>query len=219
MKREPYQLHSTTPTALDRMREHTEPYNTPILGVTIRVLPGVWSPAYDWSGQFYAENLPEVSERAVLEIGCGTGLISVFAGLGGARTVMAVDVNAAAVECARQNFELHELAQCQSRVSDMFTNVDEKYDVIIFNAPYHGCKPGDLLERACADEGYQSLRTFFEKAREHLNDAGIISIGFSESGDLVLFHQLAAQANLSIIRTLSDSREGYNCMIFDMVPI
>lgn len=218
MPKEPYHLHSTTPSALDKMRQHHQPYEVFVLGVPIRVLPGVWSPAYDWSGLYYAENLPAVAERDVLEVGCGSGVVSVFVARAGARRVVAVDVNPAAVECTRQNFQSLGLdARAESRVSDVFANIHDSFDVMIFNAPYHGCKPADLLERACADEDYRSLRTFLSEAKNHLKPGGLVSVGFSESGDLALLYQLISLAKFKIVRSISDWREDYNCMIFDML--
>ena len=41
--------------------------------LAIVVLPHVWSPAYDWSSAFYADNLPDLQNRDFLEIGCGHG--------------------------------------------------------------------------------------------------------------------------------------------------
>ena len=217
MNKQPYHLHSTTSPALEKMRAHRDSYETTVLGVPILVNPGVWSPAYDWSGLYYGENLPPVRGKDVLEVGCGSGVVSVFAARAGARKVLSVDINPAAVENTRQNFARLGLTSGEARISNMFSAVSEKFDVVIFNAPYHGCKPHDLLEWACSDEDYISLKSFFINVADHLNPGGLVSVGFSESGDLKLFHELVAQNRFKIVRSLSDWREGYNCMIFDLV--
>ena len=117
-------------------------------------------PAYDWSGRFYVENLPNVQGLDFLEIGCGTGLISVFAARGGAKMVVAVDINPKAVENTVLNFNRFDIESAEAFVSKGFQAVKGLFDVVAFNAPYHGCKPNDMLEYGCADENYQGLKAF-----------------------------------------------------------
>src|SRR5262249_27252642 len=102
-------------------------------------------------------------------------------------------------------------------VSEGFAAVEGRFDVIIFNAPYHGCKPNDLLERGCADENYEGLKSFFRDVKSHLKPNGHVGVGFSESGDLQLFNRLVAAHGFTVKRTLSEWREGYNCMIFELI--
>jgi release factor glutamine methyltransferase len=211
-----YTLHSTTPGALDRMRAHSSPYNTQVCGLDVLVLPGVWSPAYDWSSAFYVENCPDLEGLSFLEIGSGTGVISVHAGLRGAAKVVASDVNPEAVRNTQLNFERHGLSNGEVVLSDGFERITGRFDVIVWNAPYHGSHPSDLLERGCADEDYRGIRAFFGGVAHHLHPGGTIVFGFSESGDLPLIRSLIAQAGFRIKRELSDWREGYNCMLFEL---
>lgn len=210
----PYSLHTTTPGALTSMRAHTEPYDVEVAGRQIMVLPGVWSPAYDWSSLFYVENFPEVHGRSFLEIGSGTGVISVFAGLNGATRVVALDVNEAAVRNSALNFERFGLKNAVALVSDGFAEINEKFDVVTWNAPYHGSRPNDMLERGCADEGYHDIRAFFRRVETHLTPGGLVVFGFSESGDLPLIESLIAEAGFRVKQRLSDWRQDYNCMLF-----
>lgn len=212
-----YTLHSTTPGAVAQMREHQVAYDTNVAGLPIIVLPGVWSPAYDWSSAFYIENFPDVTGKSFLEIGCGTGVISVFAGRRGASRVVAVDVNPDAVRNADLNFEKFRIPNAEAFLSDGFGNIRGQFDVITWNAPYHGSRPADLLERGCADEDYRDIRAFFRGVRKFLKPEGTVVFGFSESGDLPLIETLILEANFHIKRRLSDWRQDYNCILFELV--
>jgi release factor glutamine methyltransferase len=212
-----YVLHDTTPDALNRMRAHIKPYEVDIFGKPVIVLPEVWSPAYDWSSRFYVEHFPDVSGRSFLEIGCGTGVIALFAGLNGATRVVATDINPVAVDNAKRNFARFEIANAEARVSDLFEQVPGRFDVVTWNAPYHGAAPGDMLERGCTDENYADIRRFIAEVSDHLTPGGIVVFGFSESGDLPLIRRLIAEAGFTVRRELSDWREGYNCMLFELV--
>lgn len=216
MGNKPYTLHSTTPGALSKMRTHSTPYSFEVMGLPIVVLPNVWSPAYDWSSLFYVENFPEVSGLNFLEIGCGTGVISVFAARNGANKVVAVDVNPDAVRNALQNFERFEVKNGEAYISDLFSNVSGIFDVVTWNAPYHGSKPADLLERGCADESYQDIRRFFREVGRYLKPGGLVVFGFSESGDLPLLESLITEHGFRVKRKLSDWRDDYNCLLFEL---
>ena len=213
-RKHPYTLHSTTPAALAKMRSHESPYETDVMGLPILVLPGVWSPAYDWSGRFHVENLPDVTGRACLEIGCGTGVISVFTARAGAAHMVAVDINTQAVENTRINFGRFGILNGETFLSEDFTNVHGTFDVIMWNAPYHGSRPTDILEHGCTDENYHNVRTFFQKAPRYVRPAGTVVFGFSDAGDVPLIEGWIAENGFHIQRKLSDWREGYNCILF-----
>lgn len=214
-----YKLHYTTPTALERMRSHWAPYETDVRGLNILVLPGVWSPAYDWSSLFYVENLVDVNGLDCLEIGCGTGVISLHAARTGARRVVAVDINPEAVTNTRLNFERSGVTNGEVFQSDGFDSVTGSYDVVIWNAPYHGARPADMLERACTDEEYRDIRSFFRCVAHYLKPGGTVLFGFSESGDLLLIEKLIAEAGFRVKRKLSEWRHGYNCILFELMII
>ncbi|MFO8110671.1 MAG: HemK2/MTQ2 family protein methyltransferase [Thermoplasmata archaeon] len=71
----------------------------------------------------------------VLEIGSGTGIISLHCASYGAN-VTAVDINEKAVLLTKINSEYNNIPLEDVRWSDMFLNIDGLWDVIIFNPPY-----------------------------------------------------------------------------------
>lgn len=209
-----YKLHNSTPTYLGLVREHTEPYFFELNGESILILPGVMSPKYDWAGHYMIENLPDVQGKDVLEIGSGCGLVSMAAFRNDAKSVLATDINKKAVENTALNFErINASSTCHAIYSDVFDRVEGQFDVVIFNAPYHGCEAADDLEKGVADEGYYALRRFFAGLRNHLKDGGVAAIGFSSSGDHQLFDQLCHDSGLDVVNSVEDVRHGYQCEV------
>lgn len=71
----------------------------------------------------------------VLEVGCGTGIISISLSSKVA-SVVACDINSYAVELALKNVKMNKIDNVQVIESDLFSNVSGKFDLIVFNTPY-----------------------------------------------------------------------------------
>lgn len=72
-------------------KETKDKYNVEILGKKFVVFPDVFSPKYFRDPEFFVKELPIKNGETFLEIGCGTGIISIFAVLKGASKVVAID--------------------------------------------------------------------------------------------------------------------------------
>jgi len=108
------------------------------LNTTVTVLPGVFHPGLFYSTKFIIDYLTDkqLSGKSLLELGCGTGLISIIAAKSGAH-VVASDLSLLAVENTKRNAS-------QNRVSiniihsDLFDAIEKMtFDWIIINPPYY----------------------------------------------------------------------------------
>ncbi len=125
--------------------------------------------------------------KSFLEIGPGTGLLSIHASKLGAR-VTAADINPHAVECTTRNAAKNGVRIDVVR-SDLFEKIQGNYDVIIFNPPY---LPGSTsstswIERAWSggDEGSETAVRFLEDAWKHLSPGGNVFMILSSVGGLM----------------------------------
>jgi release factor glutamine methyltransferase len=172
------------------------------LGQTIVVPPDVQpiNPMSDLLGRaVLAEAGPD---DRVLDMGTGSGVNAVLAASRGA-TVVAVDINPHAVEAARRNAEANGVAdRVDVGISDVFTTVDGRFDLIVFDPPFRWFAPRDLREAAMTDENYRAMTTFFRQARTHLTERGRMLIFFGTSGDLGYLTGLA-------------ERERFRCEVVD----
>ena len=79
-------------------------------------------------------NLVSKNSR-VLDIGTGTGCIAIqIAKFSGAK-VDAIDISEHAIKTAKKNAKLHQV-DCNFFVSDLFSNINHTYDLIVSNPPY-----------------------------------------------------------------------------------
>jgi release factor glutamine methyltransferase len=201
---------------LDLMRRHTEPYDVEYGGRSIRVWPNVLSPGYDWTGKFGVECLPDVAGRSFLEIGCGCGIVSLFAALGAASWVLATDISPIATLNTKFNFKRHGLSNAHVIQGNLFDAISARFDVVFFNAPFYSSPAADWLEKAVTDENYGTVKRFLAEVRNHLAKDGRALIGFSESGDEKLFRAEIDRAGLTIAEIRGDTRWGYNCMFYTL---
>ncbi|MDQ3714693.1 MAG: methyltransferase [Actinomycetota bacterium] len=133
----------------------------------------------------------------VLDMGTGCGVNAILAAAT-AREVVAVDINPLAVEAARRNAERNGLQdRLDVRESDVFSNVDGAFDLIVFDPPFRWFPPRDLLEVAMTDENYAAMTTFFREARHYLAPGGRLLIFFGTSGDLDYLQQLATEESFT----------------------
>jgi methylase of polypeptide subunit release factors len=113
-----------------------------------------------------------------------SGIISLFCCFQGAKSVTCLDISEQAVKNTRANFKKYNIKNASVFLSDLFEKVgDNKFDTIIFNAPYHGNKAEDILELGTSDHNYETMKRFFRDAKNYLKGDGRILFGFANTGD------------------------------------
>jgi release factor glutamine methyltransferase len=163
------------------------------LGLTLVVPPDV-QPIMSVSHLLGEAVLAETrtSDR-VLDMGTGCGVNALLAARASS-SVVAVDLSPVAVAAAQANAVRNGVGdRVEVRISDVFSAVDGRFDLIIFDPPFRWFPARDLLEAALTDENYTTLTTFFRSARDHLAANGRILIFFADSGDLGYLRRLIAE--------------------------
>ena len=136
-----------------------------------------------------AENLEIKEGQSVLEIGTGSGLVSMYASLL-TDDVTATDINYNALELAEKNFKLNNINTIRLEFGDLFEPVkNEKFDVILFNTPYLPTDSDDIINddlNYAFDgglDGRKVIDRFIDQVSNHLNDKGIVQIIQSSLSD------------------------------------
>ncbi|CAF29610.1 HemK2/MTQ2 family protein methyltransferase [Methanococcus maripaludis] len=153
-----------------------------INGIKIKTHPKVYVPAED--SELLIENLVDVKNKTVLDVGTGSGIQAINAVKQGALKVIGIDINPYAVDCAKINSELNEIDSKKLffKTGDLFKNIDEKFDVILFNAPYLPTSDEEKLEKYLnyafdgGKDGREVLDKFLDEVANYLKKDGIIQI-------------------------------------------
>ena len=70
----------------------------------------------------------------VLDVGCGSGILSIAAALLGSRDILAIDIDPVAVEVTRENVELNKISEyVDTRYGDLTKGVSYRADIVVAN--------------------------------------------------------------------------------------
>ena len=111
--------------------------------------------------------------RAVLDLGTGSGILAKTANDSGAKSVLASDINPAALEELKKSDN-----SIKTIKSNLFSKIIGKFDLIIFNPPYLPEDKKEDKESAQTTTGGRNgdeiILRFLKKAPKHLNNNGIM---------------------------------------------
>ena len=146
-------------------------------GKEFSVHPRVFEPNLDT--QALIEALPRLRYDTFLEIGGGTGAVSVFAALRGASGLV-VDINPAALANIAENLERHGVdRRVEVRRSDLFEQVQGRFDLIIANLPFMDGVAADVVDRSIYEEGLGAWRRLASEVQGYLNPGGVVLIALT----------------------------------------
>lgn len=164
--------------------------------------PEVYPPSED--SILLTESLDIRIGEKVLEIGTGSGIVSIQCALNGADVVCG-DINPRAVALARRNAAANGV-DIDVRETDVYSNIEGRFDTIVFNLPYLPVEDEGELAKAWSGgpDGLGPLPRLLEGAPEHLLPDGRV---------VVVVSSLMDRAGLD--KTL----EGYEVKVLGELPL
>ena len=145
----------------------------------------------------------------VLDIGTGSGCIAITINKLINSNVDAVDISDKAIEVAKENNKINN-TDVNVIVSDVFSNVNKRYDVIISNPPYisydeeimdivYDNEPHSAL--FALDKGLYFYDKILSECRKYLNDKFLIAfeIGYKQGNDIInIINKYFDNVNISL---------------------
>ncbi|MBI9015511.1 MAG: peptide chain release factor N(5)-glutamine methyltransferase [Clostridiales bacterium] len=167
------------------------------MGLDFKVAPGVLIPRSDTENLVLKviEKIKEFNYKEVLDIGTGSGAIHIsLCHYLENVTCTTVDISETAIAIAKENAEnLGVRDRVKYVKSDIFENINTRFDVIVSNPPYIPTKVIDDLQEELSHEpkialdggedGYDFYRRIINESPEYFNDTGILAfeVGHDQS--------------------------------------
>ena len=152
-----------------------------ILQAIVPTAGGIYSPSEDSFLMLNAiSNIP-VEKKEVLDVGTGSGILGLFCALRGAN-VTATDVDETALVHVQKAARTLGVS-LNTVLSDLFSNVSGRFDLVMFNPPYI---PSAALEDRTVDGGKRGvglMRRFLATLPTHLKAGGSALLLLSSLND------------------------------------
>lgn len=116
---------------------------------------------FDYGSKLLVNNfLKKEKSGRVLDLGCGYGVIGIILSQNKKLYIDMVDINNNAVNLTKENLKLNNIENATSFVSNIYSEIRNKYDYIITNPPIRA--------------GKETIRTFLFDAQNHISENGEI---------------------------------------------
>lgn len=133
--------------------------------ICIKVHPDVFPPHLTFSTKILLDHIKplDLKEKTFLELGCGSGIISLLASKKGA-VVSSSDINQTALNYLDANAVKNNLL-VTTIFSDLFKSIpNSNFDYVIINPPYYPEKPKNIKEQAWfCGENFEYFENLFDQ--------------------------------------------------------
>lgn len=168
--------------------------------IRILVEPGVFFPGLIFSTRLLLEFIRQMDlkDKSVLELGAGSGIISLFAASRGAK-VTATDINPAAVKNIRANAAANHL-DLTILESDLFEKItNSNFDLIIIAPPYYPKDPANYAEMAWyCGQNFEYFQRLFQYLPGYCHDSNQILMILSEDCNIQHIKEIASKFGLKL---------------------
>lgn len=164
------------------------------------------------------EKIKENDFKQVLDIGTGTGCIACMTAKKTDAQVLGVDISNEALKVALNNaMQMNLMNKALFRKSDLFSNVTEKYDIIVSNPPYIPRKIKETLQTEVRDfepdtalftddeDGIEVYKKIIEQAHGYLNKGGFVmfELGIEQAGMVQAILEKHSFSDIEILKDVS----------------
>ncbi len=168
-----------------------------------------------------AKNILKIKETvSILDIGVGSGCIDIVLAKNIEKAqVLGVDISQEALKIAEKNAQKHEIVDKITFLkSDIFENVNNKFDLIVSNPPYISPKQKKDLQKEVLEhephlalftednEGVEFYKEIILQSKKYLNTGGYIAfeLGINQSQIVKDFFEKEGFKDIEIVKDFND---------------
>jgi release factor glutamine methyltransferase len=174
-------------------------------GIRVIIPQGVFHPGFFFSTAFLLHELKqiELTGKQVLELGAGSGLLSLYAASRGA-IVTASDINPSPLRAIERSRELNKIsgASLHTVLSDLFNKIPlTHFDLILINPPYYPKNPITPADHAWyCGEDHNYFRRLFTGLRQHVQPRTRCLMVLADECDIPRITELAKDSGIELKR-------------------
>lgn len=159
----------------------------------------------------------DIRKDKILDIGTGTGAIAISLAYNLKNSkVHALDISNDALDLARKNKEKIGVKNIEFFQSDLFTNVKDRYNIIVSNPPYINKKDYENLDKVLyyepknallgGDDGLFFYKKIISQSRDYLEDGGylFLEIGYDQKEDIKKLFEKYSYKNIKSFKDYND---------------
>ena len=169
--------------------------------IRLEVAPEVFHPGFFFSTHVllkYIRKLP-LEGKLFLELGCGSGLISIYAAKKGA-SVTATDINKIALQFLAKNSRFNNTA-LRIIESDLFRDIPgQPFDIIAINPPFYKKQPRTARDYAwhCGENG-EFFESLFRDLGMYIHSRTEVCMVLFDGCDIEMIHNRASESGFELL--------------------